>query len=708
MNKKLLPQNKNINEVLINRELSWLSFNERVLEESIDLSNPLFERVKFLSIAGTNLDEFFMVRVAGLFNQIKDNYDQLSADGLTPEQQLKYVVLKTKDLLHKQNEAYIKIKKELIAEKIYIYKISDLDKKSHEYLRKYFLDNIYPIITPTAIDPSHPFPFIPNKGEAVLMKFNINSIEELNIIVVIPKSLPKFIPLPKLNKTDRYVLIEDIICSFAEEIFTDYKLISSVQFKIIRDSDIEIDDEAEDLVRYFEKALKKRRRGNIVKLEVLANSDPELIDFLTETLEVKQDHVYQVEGLVGIQNIIQVCERKDPNLTFKKFRPREVERLKEFDNKFFSAIKSKDFVVHHPFETFDVVIQFLQAAAKDPKVIAIKQTLYRTTPDSPIVKALILASENGKVVTAVIEIKARFDEAANIELSRRLEKSGVQIVYGFAKYKTHAKASLVLRKEGKKTQTYVHLGTGNYHPVNATIYTDLSLFSSNAELARDVEKFFNFVTAYAKPKKLEKIFLSPINVRSFFVNSINNEIENAKAGKPAGIWAKMNSLVDPEIIKLLYQASNAGVKINLSVRGVCCLRPGVKNLSENIIVKSIIGRFLEHSRIYCFANGYPMPARENRVYISSADLMPRNLDRRVELIIPIDNKTVHEQILDQIMLANFKDNSESWYLKSDGNYYKEKSENSFSAHSYFMQNPSLSGRGKSALKLKPKNLKLVE
>ncbi|MDA1198205.1 MAG: RNA degradosome polyphosphate kinase [Proteobacteria bacterium] len=697
-----------MNQNLINRELSWLSFNDRVLEESKDKSNPLFERVKFLSIAGTNLDEFFMVRVAGLFNQIKDNYDQLSSDGLTSEQQLKFVVLKTKELLKKQNEAYLELKMDLSNEKIFINKIKELDKKSIEYLNKYFTENIYPIITPTAIDPSHPFPFISNKGEAILMKFKVEKNDEpVNIIVAVPKNLPKFLSIPQANKISRYVLIEDVITAFIAEIFTDYKLISSIQFKIIRDSEIEIDDEAEDLVRYFEKALKKRRRGNIVKLEILANSDPVLVNFLIETLEVNKDHIYYVEGLVGIQNISQICERKDSNLTFKKFKPREVERLKEFDGKFFLAIKSKDFVVHHPFETFDVVIQFLQAAAKDSKVIAIKQTLYRTTPDSPIVNALILAAENGKVVTAVIEIKARFDEEANIELSRRLEKSGVQIVYGFAKYKTHAKASLVLRKEGKKIQTYVHLGTGNYHPINAKIYTDLSLFSADEKLTKDVEKFFNFVTAYAKPKKLEKIFLSPINSRKFFIDSINNEIQNVKSGKPAEIWAKMNSLVDPEIINHLYEASNAGIKINLSVRGVCCLRPGVKNLSENIMVKSIIGRFLEHSRIYCFANGYAMPSRENRIYLSSADLMPRNLDRRIELIIPIDNKTVHEQILDQIMLANFKDNSESWYLKSDGNYYKEKMETSFSAHSYFMQNPSLSGRGKSLFKLKPKNLKFA-
>ena len=628
MSKASFSENANISNQLINRELSWLQFNDRVLEESKDKTNPLFERVKFLSIAGTNLDEFFMVRVAGLFNQIKDGFDELSADGLTAEDQLNRVVLKTKDLLKKQNEAFLELKKELSKEKIFIRKMSELNKKDLMYLREYFQETIYPIITPTAIDPSHPFPFIPNKGQAILLRMTrIKKKRELNAIIVIPRALPKFISLKNSETINEFVTIDDVICKFANEIFPDHNIEASLQFKIIRDSEIEIDDEAADLVRYFEKAIKKRRRGNVVKLEVLTNSNKNLLNFISKKFKMDEDHIYEVEGLVGIQDIDEICKKKDPKLRFKKFNPREVERLKEFDDKFFSAIRSKDFVVHHPFETFDVVIQFLEAAAKDPKVIGIKQTLYRTTPDSPIVKALSRAAENGKVVTAVIEIKARFDEEANIELSRKLEKAGVQIVYGFAKYKTHAKASLVLRKEGAKTRSYVHLGTGNYHPINAKIYTDLSLFSSNQDLAKDVEKFFNYVTGYAKPKKLNKIFMSPLNSRNFFEEKIENEIVNASKGKPAEIWAKMNSLVDPGIIKKFYEASNAGVKINLSVRGVCCLRPGIKAQSENIKVKSLIGRFLEHSRIYCFANGSSMPSRENQVYISSADLMPRNLDR---------------------------------------------------------------------------------
>ena len=523
MSKASFSENANISNQLINRELSWLQFNDRVLEESKDKTNPLFERVKFLSIAGTNLDEFFMVRVAGLFNQIKDGFDELSADGLTAEDQLNRVVLKTKDLLKKQNEAFLELKKELSKEKIFIRKMSELNKKDLMYLREYFQETIYPIITPTAIDPSHPFPFIPNKGQAILLRMTrIKKKRELNAIIVIPRALPKFVSLNNSETINEFVTIDDVICKFANEIFPDHNIEASLQFKIIRDSEIEIDDEAADLVRYFEKAIKKRRRGNVVKLEVITNSNKKLLNFISKKFKMDEDHIYEVEGLVGIQDIDEICKKKDPKLRFKKFNPREVERLKEFDDKFFSAIRSKDFVVHHPFETFDVVIQFLEAAAKDPKVIGIKQTLYRTTPDSPIVKALSRAAENGKVVTAVIEIKARFDEEANIELSRKLEKAGVQIVYGFAKYKTHAKASLVLRKEGAKTRSYVHLGTGNYHPINAKIYTDLSLFSSNQDLAKDVEKFFNYVTGYAKPKKLNKIFkFQAKNYQNIFYNYRN-------------------------------------------------------------------------------------------------------------------------------------------------------------------------------------------
>jgi len=530
----------------------------------------------------------------------------------------------------------------------------------------------------------------------------------LNSIIVIPKALPRFIEVKGNKNFKKYVVIDDLISFFASEIFPDHKIELKMLFRVIRDSDVEIQEEAEDLVRSFELALKQRRTGDIVRLEIIKNSNNELVKFITNKLNINSDYIYEIEGLVGIQDIDQICKIKNPKFKFKHFNPRDVERLKEYNYNFFETIKKKDLIVHHPFETFDAVIEFLNQAANDKKVIAIKQTLYRTTLDSPIVKALILAAENGKAVTALIEIKARFDEEANIQLARSLEKAGVQIVYGFAKYKTHAKSSLLLRREQGKIQTYVHLGTGNYHPVNAKIYTDLSLFSSDKKLASDVEKFFNYVTGYAKPRNLNKISISPINLRRTLTEQIDNEILNSKKGKNAEIWFKMNSLVDPDIIEKLYEASNAGVKIYLFVRGVCCLRPGLKNISENIIVKSIIGRFLEHSRIYCFANGKSMPNREAKVFISSADLMPRNLNRRIELLVPIENKTVHEQVLDQIMLANYLDKKQSWVLNANGDYKKiqySKSD-SFSAHDYFMNNPSLSGRGKAKLKMKPKKLNL--
>jgi len=693
----------------INRELSWLKFNDRVLLEAQNIEIPLFERVKFLSIAGSNLDEFFMVRVAGLHSQIKQEVDSLSSDGLTPEEQMAEVVSETNNLLKKQNKIFKELVLQLKKTNINLVKPQSLSNSEKKKLLEIFNEEIYPLLTPSAIDPAHPFPFIVNQGRALVMKLKKkNKKRILNSIIVIPKALPRFIEVKGNKNFKKYVVIDDLISFFASEIFPDHKIELKMLFRVIRDSDVEIQEEAEDLVRSFELALKQRRTGDIVRLEIIKNSNNELVKFITNKLNINSDYIYEIEGLVGIQDIDQICKIKNPKFKFKHFNPRDVERLKEYNYNFFETIKKKDLIVHHPFETFDAVIEFLNQAANDKKVIAIKQTLYRTTLDSPIVKALILAAENGKAVTALIEIKARFDEEANIQLARSLEKAGVQIVYGFAKYKTHAKSSLLLRREQGKIQTYVHLGTGNYHPVNAKIYTDLSLFSSDKKLASDVEKFFNYVTGYAKPRNLNKISISPINLRRTLTEQIDNEILNSKKGKNAEIWFKMNSLVDPDIIEKLYEASNAGVKIYLFVRGVCCLRPGLKNISENIIVKSIIGRFLEHSRIYCFANGKSMPNREAKVFISSADLMPRNLNRRVELLVPIENKTVHEQVLDQIMLANYLDKKQSWVLNANGDYKKiqySKSD-SFSAHDYFMNNPSLSGRGKAKLKMKPKKLNL--
>ncbi|MSP10595.1 MAG: RNA degradosome polyphosphate kinase [Pelagibacteraceae bacterium] len=703
-NKQKINEHKNR---FINRELSWLKFNERVLSEANNLENPLYERAKFLSIAGSNLDEFFMVRVAGLHSQIKQKVASLSSDGLSPEEQMKSVILKTKVLLQIQNEVFSKLIEELKLNNIELTVPEKLNQQEKKRLLKIFNENIYPLLTPSAIDPAHPFPFIFNKGRALVLNMTKkNKNRKLNSIILVPQSLPRFVEISTSNNFKKFLVIDDVISFFSSEIFPDYLLEAKMIFRVIRDSDVEIQEESEDLVRSFEIALKQRRVGDIVRLEILENSDQKLINFITDKLNINSDYIYKINALVGIQDIDQICLIKKKKFIFDIFTPRKVERLIEFNNNFFDTIKKKDLIVHHPFETFDAVIEFLNQAAYDPQVVAIKQTLYRTTLDSPIVKALIVAAENGKVVTAVVEIKARFDEVSNIELSRRLEKAGVQIVYGFAKFKTHAKSSLVLRKEGTKIQSYFHLGTGNYHPVNAKIYTDLSFFSADKNIAADVEKFFNYVTGYAKPKKLNKISIAPINLRDTIESRIDIEIKNSKKKKPSGIWFKMNSLVDPNIIDKLYEASQAGVKVFLSVRGVCCLKPGVKNLSENIVVKSIIGRFLEHSRIYCFANGHSIPSRKSKVYISSADMMPRNLNRRIELLIPIENKTVHEQVLDQVMLANYIDTVQSWILKDNGNYEKMNyvKADSFSAHKYFMKNPSLSGRGKAKIKFKPKKL----
>ena len=695
----------------INREISWLKFNLRVLAEASNLKNPILERLKFLSIAANNLDEFFMVRVAGIYNQIKDKVSFLSHDGLTSEKQLERIIIKTKKLLAASNEAWSNLKVDLSKEGILFVSYRDLNKSEKVRLNKIFRENIYPVLTPLIIDPSHPFPFIPNKGHFLVMLLNKrNKSKKFYATILIPQNIDRFINISNRADIKKYLSIEHIISNYVNYLFPGYRLNKYTSVRIIRDSDIEFEEEAEDLILYLEKALKKRRRGRIVKLEIRSNADPLLKKFVYKKLEVTEDEVYEMESFVGVHQIDQIYNKKNANLVFKSFNPRQVERLKQFNDDYFATIKAKDFIVHHPYETFDAVIQFLNQAAEDPNVVAIKQTLYRTTSDSPIVKALIQASEKGKSVTAVVEVKARFDEETNISLASTLEKAGVQVVYGFIKLKTHAKSSLIVRKEKNKLVSYVHLGTGNYHPINAKIYTDLSFFSSDKIICEDVEKFFNYITTYAEPKKLKKIILSPLFLRTKLYSLIDQEIENKSKGKHAEIWIKLNSLVDKAMIDKLYEASNAGVKICLFVRGICCLKPGIKGLSENIIVKSIVGRFLEHSRIFCFANGEMMPSRSNLAFFSSADLMTRNLNRRVELFIPVENSTVHEQVLDQIMLANYKDAENSWFLKSDESYEKINvtAEDNFSAHSYFMKNPSLSGRGSSINLSMPEKLRLVK
>ncbi|MTI70869.1 MAG: RNA degradosome polyphosphate kinase [Firmicutes bacterium] len=671
----------NNSEYFINRELSWLEFNDRVLNESIDIDNPLFERLKFLAIVSSNLDEFFSVRVASLKDQVNAGYDKKDPAGLTPKRQLKEISKRVHTMV---NEEYLYLNRlfpELRKNNIKILKINEVDKEDILYLEKYFQREVYPVLTPMAVDSSRPFPLILNKSLNIGLLLK-DEEEEGNIFatVQIPSILPRLVKLENKDDNERFILLEDVVNIFIDKLFLGKNVLCSYPYRITRNADLTIhEEEAEDLLIEIEKSIKKRKWGEAIRLEVDNNMDDRLVEVLRKALEIHRGEIYYIDGPIDLTFIFKlVSKNTKKKLTYNKFMahtPKYLTKTKDI----FKEITKGDILLHHPYESFKPVVDFIKKSAHDENVLAIKQTLYRVSGDSPIVNALAKAAELGKQVTVLVELKARFDEENNIIWAKRLEKAGCHVIYGLLGLKTHSKITLVVRKEEDRIKRYVHLSTGNYNDITAKLYTDIGLFTCNEYFGADASAVFNMLSGYSEPPELYRFYVAPLNLRERFYELIENEIENAKKGHKALIIAKMNSLVDPDIIKMLYKASSNGVRIELIVRGICCLRPGIKNVSDNITVRSIVGRFLEHSRIYYFYND----GRED-IYLSSADWMQRNLNRRVELLFPIEDKKVKKRIID-IFSITLNDTVKTRIQKTDGKYKRFESERfSLNSQEFFM------------------------